>query len=114
VIELMLAQSGARIAVGGDHPGEVQVQVQSVGGLGCLLGPTLDTLATQLHYGVMQRVTIAFEGEDLELVEQACRELADRARRDAEAVKGTSVEPVHKSAQARFLGMAERLKVARG
>jgi ribosomal protein S10 len=63
---------------------------------------------------VVQRVTIAFEGEDLELVEQACRELAERARRDAEAVKGTSVEPVHKSAEARFLGMAERLKVARG
>ena len=62
---------------------------------------------------VVQRVTIAFEGEDLELVEQACRELAERARRNAEAVKGTSVERVHKSAQARFLGMAERLKVAR-
>jgi hypothetical protein len=61
----------------------------------------------------VQRVTIAFEGEDLELVEQACRELAERARRNAEAVKGTSVERVHKSAQARFLGMAERLKVAR-
>lgn len=69
---------------------------------------------TQPQYGVVQRVTIAFEGEDLELVEQACRELAERARREAEAVKGTSVEPVHKSAQARFLGMAERLKVARG
>ena len=68
----------------------------------------------QLHYYEMQRVTIAFEGEDLELVEQACRELAERARRKAEAVKGTSVEPIHKSAQARFLGMAERLKVARG
>jgi len=66
------------------------------------------------HYGRVQRVTIAFEGEDLELVEQACRELAERARRDAEAVKGTSVEPIHKSTQARFLGMAERLKVARG
>jgi hypothetical protein len=62
----------------------------------------------------MQRVTIAFEGEDLELVEQACRELAERARRDAEAGKGTPVEPIYKSAQARFLGMAERLKIARG
>jgi hypothetical protein len=73
-----------------------------------------DTVAMQLHYGGMQRVTIAFEGEDLELVEQACRELAERARRDAEEVKGTAVEPVHKSVQARFLGMAERLRVARG
>lgn len=66
-----------------------------------------------LHYRVMQNVTIEFAGEDLELVEQACRELAERARRDAEVVKGTSVEPAHKYAQRRFLGMAERLKVAR-
>jgi hypothetical protein len=61
----------------------------------------------------MHNVTIEFAGEDLELVEQACRELAERARRDAEVVKGTSVEPAHKYAQRRFLGMAERLKVAR-
>ena len=67
----------------------------------------------QLHYRDVKRVTIAFEGEDLELVEGACRELAERARRDAEAVKGTSVEPIHKSTQARFLGMAARLKIAR-
>lgn len=76
-------------------------------------GRHIDTLALRLHYRVMQRVTIAFEGEDLELVEQACRELAERARQDAEAVKGTPVEPVHKNAEARFLGMAERLKIAR-
>jgi hypothetical protein len=68
----------------------------------------------RLHYRAVQRVTIAFEGEDLELVEQACRELAERARRDAESVKGTSGEPIHKTAEARFLGMAERLKTARG
>jgi len=61
----------------------------------------------------MQNVTIEFAGEDLELVEQACRELAERARRDAEVLKGSSVEPIHKYAQRRFLGMAERLKVAR-
>jgi ribosomal protein S10 len=67
----------------------------------------------RLHYRLMQRVTIAFEGEDLELVEQACRELAERARREAEAGKGTSAEPIHKSAHERFLGMAERLKIAR-
>ena len=73
---------------------------------------TIDTLAMQLHYRAVQRITIAFEGEDLELVEQACRELAERARRDADALKGTSVERIHESAQARFLGMAERLKIA--
>ena len=67
----------------------------------------------QLHYRVMQNVTIEFAGEDLELVEQACRELAERARREAEVVKGTPVEPAHNYAQRRFLGMAERLKVAR-
>jgi hypothetical protein len=60
----------------------------------------------------MQNVTIEFAGEDLELIEQACRELAERASRDAEVLKGTSVEPLHKYAQRKFLGMAERLKVA--
>jgi hypothetical protein len=61
----------------------------------------------------MTRVTIAFEGEDLELVEQACRALAERASRDAESARGSVFEQIHKSAQRRFLGMAERLKVAR-
>jgi len=59
------------------------------------------------------RVTIAFEGDDLELVEQACRALAERAGRDAESVKGSPFEQIHKATQSRFLGMAERLKVAR-
>ena len=61
----------------------------------------------------MTRVTIAFEGDDLELVEQACRALAERASRDAASAKGSVFEQIHKSAQRRFLGMAERLKVAR-
>ena len=58
-------------------------------------------------------MTIAFEGADLELVEQACRALADRARRDAESAKGSAFEQIHQGTQRRFLGMAERLKVAR-
>jgi len=61
----------------------------------------------------MTRVTIAFEGDDLELVERACRALAECARRDAESVKGSAFEQVHQGTQRRFLGMAERLKVAR-
>jgi hypothetical protein len=61
----------------------------------------------------MARVTIAFEGDDLELVERACRALAETAGRDAESVKGSSFEQIHQLTQRRFLGMAERLKVAR-
>jgi hypothetical protein len=57
-------------------------------------GRHIDSFTTDLHYLVMER--------------------AERARREAEAVKGTPVEPVHKNVQARFLGMAERLKIARG
>jgi hypothetical protein len=59
------------------------------------------------------RVTIAFEDQDLALVEQACRALAERARRDADSAKGGVYEQIHKGAQKRFLRMAERLKVAR-
>ena len=58
-------------------------------------------------------MTIAFDGADLELVERACRALAECARRDAESAKGSSLELIHQGAQRRFLGMAERLKVAR-
>jgi len=65
------------------------------------------------HHGELTRVTIALEGEDLELLEQACREFAEHARRDAEALKGTSVESFHKRRQARSLGMAELLETAR-
>jgi hypothetical protein len=65
------------------------------------------------HHGDAMRVTLAFEREDLELLEQACRELAEHARRDAEAVKGTSVESVHTGRHARVLGMAELLETAR-
>ena len=58
-------------------------------------------------------MTIAFEGDDLELVERACRALAERARHDAESVKGSEFEQIHQGTQRRFLGIAERLKVAR-
>jgi hypothetical protein len=33
---------------------------------------------------------------DLELIERACRSLADIHRRDAEVAKGTSVEAIHR------------------
>ena len=57
---------------------------------------------------------IEFADEDLELVEQACNELADRAHLEAELAKGTPVERVHNYAEWRFLGIAQRLKVAQG
>jgi len=41
-------------------------------------------------------MTMEFEGTELELVERACRALAERARRDAEPAKGMSVERIHK------------------
>jgi len=34
------------------------------------------------HYREVKRVTISFEGADLEFVERACRALAERARRE--------------------------------
>jgi hypothetical protein len=58
-------------------------------------------------------MTIEFEGRELEIVERACRSLAERARRDAEGAKGTSVEKIHKETQAHFLRVAERIKAAR-
>jgi hypothetical protein len=61
----------------------------------------------------MSRVTIAFDGNDIEQVEQACRELAERAHRDAESAKGRPLEQIHQGMQSRFLRLAERLKVAR-
>ena len=61
----------------------------------------------------MPRITIAFEGDELALVERACRALAERARRDAELSEGRAFEHIHKRAHRRLLGMAERLKVAR-
>jgi hypothetical protein len=50
------------------------------------------------------------ENEELELFERAARALAERARRDAEGAKGTSVERIHGRTQAGFLRMAERIK----
>jgi hypothetical protein len=64
------------------------------------------------HRGV-PRVTITFENEDLELVERSCRALAERARRDAEGCKGNFVERLHRSAQAQWLRLADRIKAAR-
>ena len=58
-------------------------------------------------------MTITFEAEDLELVERACRNLAEMARRDAEGCRGNSVERIHRKTQARWLRMADRIKVAR-
>jgi len=66
-----------------------------------------------MHHSDMTRVTIAFEGDDLELVERACRTLAECAGRDAELVRGSEFEQIHKGTQRRCLGMAERLKIAR-
>ena len=68
----------------------------------------------QPHYRGLMRMTIEFAGDDLELVERACRALAERARQDAEAVPGTPVEYIHKTTQSRFLRMAERIRIARG
>jgi hypothetical protein len=58
-------------------------------------------------------MTIDFEGNDLELIERACRNLAEMARRDAEGCKGNSVEQIHKRTQARWLRMAEKIRAAR-
>jgi|KBSMisStandDraft_5_1062788.scaffolds.fasta_scaffold54998_4 hypothetical protein len=65
------------------------------------------------HYREVKRVTISFEGADLEFVERACRALAERARREAESAKGSTFEQIHQGTQRRFLGMAERLTAAR-
>jgi hypothetical protein len=65
------------------------------------------------HYRKVPRMTITFESDELEIVERACRNLAEMARRDAEGCKGNSVEQIHRRTQARWLRMAERIKVAR-
>ena len=83
----MSSFGGITIRAGNSRMFIFQVHLSS--GLGCLLGPTSRHCRDATALWRVQRVTIAFEGEDLELVEQACRELAERARRDAEAVKGT-------------------------
>src|SRR5215471_3528935 len=66
-----------------------------------------------VHYSEMTRVTIAFEADDLELIEHACRVLAEYAGREGESVKGSEFEQIHKRTQRRCLGMAERFKIAR-
>jgi hypothetical protein len=56
-----------------------------------------------------------FEGNSqLEVLECVARACADQARRDAEAVKGTSVEKIHRETRARYLRFAERIKAVRG
>ena len=58
-------------------------------------------------------MTMEFEGNELEILERACRNLAEMARRDAEGCRGNSVEQIHRKTQARWLRMADRIKVAR-
>jgi hypothetical protein len=66
-----------------------------------------------MHYREVLRMTIEFEGRELEILERACRNLAEMARRDAEGCNGNSVEQVHRNTQAHFLRMADRIRRAR-
>ena len=65
------------------------------------------------HYRQVRRVTVTLTNDELELFERAARVLAERARRDAEGTKGTSIERIHRDQQARFLCFADRLQAAR-
>ena len=56
---------------------------------------------------------MTIEDKELELVERACRSLAEIARRDAEAAKATTVERIHLEARAELLRIAERISAAR-
>jgi hypothetical protein len=45
---------------------------------------------------------VVFEDEsDLEILERAARALAERARRDAENVRGTTIEKIHRETQSK-------------
>jgi hypothetical protein len=59
------------------------------------------------------RITTSLEQADLELVERACRLIARQAAHDAVRARGTSAEKLQKDAEARWLGVAERIKAAR-
>ena len=48
-------------------------------------------------------MTVTFREDELELLERAARVLAEHARRDADNVKGTTVEALHRSEAARFV-----------
>jgi hypothetical protein len=61
----------------------------------------------------VRRVTVTLTHDEVELFERAARVLAERARRDAENVKGTSVARVHRDEHERFLRFADRLSAAR-
>ena len=57
---------------------------------------------------------VVFEDErGLEIRERAARALAERARIDAENVRGTTVERIHREVQAQHLGFADRIKAVR-
>ena len=58
-------------------------------------------------------MTMEFEGNELEIPERACRNLAEMARRDAEGCRGDSVEQIHRRTQAHYLRMAERIRTTR-
>ena len=58
-------------------------------------------------------MTVTLNNDELELFERAARVLAERARRDAEGTKGTSIGRIHRDQQTRFLRFADRLKAAR-
>jgi hypothetical protein len=59
-------------------------------------------------------VRVIFENDkDLESLERTARALAEIARRDAENVRGTSVEKIHRETQARYLRFADRIKAVR-
>jgi hypothetical protein len=66
-----------------------------------------------MQHAEVPRMTITFEAEELELVERACRNLAEMAHRDADGCRGNSVEQIHRHTQARWLRMADRIKAAR-
>lgn len=59
------------------------------------------------------RATITLENEQLKLLERVCRLLAERARRDAEGARGTTMERIQRDAQAAFEQLADRLNAAR-
>ena len=66
------------------------------------------------HYRDVPRVRVIFENDrDLELLKRMARGLAEIARKDAENVRGTSVEQIHRKTMARYLRFADRIKAVR-
>jgi hypothetical protein len=58
-------------------------------------------------------ISVDVTTKDLELIEQACRALADRYRRDADAHIRYSLRDVARRSQEKFLRLAERVEAAR-